>query len=190
VEARDPYTYGHSRKVNAYAVALAETIGLPPDEVSRISTAALLHDVGKVGIPDKILNKKEKLSAADWEIIESHSRLGANIVGNVPNLVPCTPIILHHHERWDGSGYPEGLKEENIPLGARVLAIADAFDAMTSERPYRGALSHKEAVEELRKGAGIQFDPKLVEVFIGIAEAGFPGKVKVGQNPSGELPDS
>ncbi|MCK4221334.1 MAG: diguanylate cyclase, partial [Dehalococcoidia bacterium] len=110
VDAKDHYTYGHSRRVNTYAVALAEAVGLPSDEVSRISTSALLHDIGKIGIPDRILNKKGKLSAEEWEAIKSHPRLGANIVGNIPDLVPCVGNILCHHERWDGAGYPDGLK--------------------------------------------------------------------------------
>jgi putative nucleotidyltransferase with HDIG domain len=182
VEARDPYTYGHSRKVNTYAVALAEAIGLSPDEVSNVSTAALLHDIGKIGVPDKVLNKRGKLGREDWEAIKSHPRLGANIVGNIPNLVPCVSIILYHHERWDGSGYPEGLKGEEIPIGARILAIADSFEAMTSARPYHPALSIEEVIKALRQGAGLQFDPKLVEVFIGIVEAVFPEKVKTGRD--------
>ena len=185
VDAKDHYTYGHSRKVNAYAVALAEAMGLAPDEVSRISTAALLHDIGKIGISDRILGKKGKLNNEDWEAIKAHPRLGANIVGNVPSLAPCVGAILHHHERWDGTGYPEGLKGENIPVEARIMAIADAFDAMTSDRPYRGAYPHERAVEELRKGAGTQFDAKLVEEFISVIQAGFPDKVKAGQG----LPD-
>jgi len=187
VEARDPYIYGHSRKVNTYAVALAEVIGLSPDEVSKVSTAALLHDIGKIGIPDKVLNKKGKLNREDWEAIKAHPRLGANIVGNIPHLVPCVSSILHHHERWDGRGYPEGLKGEEIPLEARILAIADSFEAMTSARPYRPALSHEEVLKELRQGAGTQFDPKLVEVFIGLVEAGFPEKVEIGQDSASEL---
>jgi putative nucleotidyltransferase with HDIG domain len=190
VEARDPYVYGHSRKVNAYAVALAEAIGLRPDEVSRISTAALLHDIGKIAIPDSILNKKGKLSPEDWEVIKSHPRLGANIVANVPSLVPCGDGILYHHERWDGSGYPGGLKGEAIPLDARILAVADAFDAMVSSRPYRGPFPHEKAIEALQKAAGVAFDPKLVDVFIGLVEAGYPEKVKVGEDSGSEQPNS
>ncbi len=190
VEARDHYTYGHSRKVNTYAVALAELIGLSPDEVSKVSTAALLHDIGKIGIPDKILNKKGKLSAEDWEAIKSHPRLGANIVGNIPNLVPCVGSILYHHERWDGGGYPEGLKGEEIPIEARILAIADTFAAMTSARPYRPALHTEEVIEELRRCAGSQFAPDLVEVFIGIIKAGLPEEAKIGRGPPGEAPSS
>jgi len=190
VEAKDPYTYGHSKRVDIYAVALAERIGLSPDEVSALSAAALLHDLGKVGIPDTVLNKKEKLNKDDWEAIKAHPRLGANIVSNIPRLAPTVTSILHHHERWDGSGYPEGLRGEEIPTEARILAIADSFEAMTSARCYRPALSIDEVVKELKKGAGIQFDPKLVEVFIGIIEAGLPEKIKIGQDASSEQPGS
>ncbi len=187
VEAKDPYIYGHSKKVNTYAVALAEAIGLSPEEVSKVSTAALLHDIGKIGIPDKVLNKKGKFNGENWEAIKDHPRLGANIVSNIPNLVPCVSSILHHHERWDGKGYPEGLKGEEIPLEARILAIADSFEAMTSARPHRPALPHEEVVKEFRQGAGIQFDPKLVEVFIGLIKAGFPEGVEIGQDSASEL---
>jgi len=186
VEAKDNYTYGHSKKVNTYAVALAEAIGLSPDEVFKVSTAALLHDIGKIGIPDKVLNKKGELNEEDWRIIKAHPKLGATIIGNIPSLVPCVSSILHHHERWDGGGYPEGLKGEEIPIEARILAIADSFAAMTSVRPYRLALPHEEILKELRQGAGLQFDPKLVEVFTGIIEAGPSEKVKIGQDPSSE----
>jgi len=184
VEAKDPYTYGHSKKVNSYAVALAEAIGLSPEEVSRVSIAALLHDIGKIGVSDKILNKKGKLTKEDWEAIKSHPRLGAIIVGNVPNLVPCVSSILHHHERWDGAGYPDGLKGEQIPIEARILAIADSFEAMSAARPYRPALCSEKVLKELRVGAGTQFDPKLAESFIGIIEAGLPEKVKAGKDSS------
>ena len=184
VEAKDPYIYGHSRKVNTYAVALAEAIRLSPDEVANVSTAALLHDIGKIGIPDKVLNKKGKLNEEDWKAIKAHPKLGATIIRNIPHLAPCVNSILYHHERWDGGGYPEGLKGEEIPIEARILAIADTFEAMTSTRPYRPALHLEEIIKELRKAAGLQFDPKLVEVFIGIVEAGLPDKVKITQQDS------
>jgi diguanylate cyclase (GGDEF)-like protein len=186
VEARDPCTYGHSRKVNTYAVALAEAIGLTSDQVFRVSTAALLHDVGKIGVADKVLNKKGRLSGEEWQAIRSHPKLGATIIGNVPNLVPCVNIVLHHHERWDGDGYPERLKGEEIPIEARILAIADAFEAMTAIRPYRPALCHEKAIEELRRGAGSQFDPGLVEVFIDVIEAGLPERVGMAQQAPGQ----
>ncbi|NWF77364.1 MAG: diguanylate cyclase [Chloroflexi bacterium] len=186
VEARDPYSYGHSRKVNTYAVALAEAIGLSPEEVSKVSTAALLHDIGKIGIPDEVLSKSGKLDEENWEAVKTHPRLGANIVNSIPNLAPCVSSILYHHERWDGSGYPEGLKGEEIPLEARILAIADSFEAMTSARLYRPALSIEQVVEELKKGAGVQFDPQLVEVFIGLIAAGLPERAKISQGSSTE----
>ncbi|MCK4697486.1 MAG: diguanylate cyclase, partial [Dehalococcoidia bacterium] len=184
VEAKDPYIYGHSRKVNTYAMALAESIGLSPDQVANVSTAALLHDIGKIGIPDKVLNKKGKLNEEDWRAVKAHPELGATIIRNIPHLVPCVNIVLYHHERWAGGGYPEGLKGEQIPIEARILAIADSFESMTSARPYRPALPLEETMKQLKQGAGLQFDPKLVDAFIRIVEAGLPGKVKMTQPDS------
>ncbi len=174
IEARDPYTYGHSRKVSSYAVSLAEAIGLPSEKVAIVSTAALLHDIGKIGIPDEVLNKVDKLEPEAWELIHSHPKLSTTIVGHVVSLVSCLPAILHHHERWDGGGYPAGLKGEAIPVEARVLAIADAFDAMTSSRPYRNKLSYKKVMKELKSCSGSQFDPKLVDAFLPIALSAAP----------------
>jgi diguanylate cyclase (GGDEF)-like protein/putative nucleotidyltransferase with HDIG domain len=178
IEARDPFTYGHSKKVSSYAVALAEAIGLPSEKVTVVSTAALLHDIGKIGIPDEVLNKVGKLEAETWDLIQSHARLSATIVGHVVSLVSCLPAILHHHERWDGTGYPSGLKGEAIPIEARILAIADSFDAMTSPRPYRQAMSYKKVLDELKRCAGTQFDPKLVEAFLPIALSTAPEEVR------------
>jgi diguanylate cyclase (GGDEF)-like protein len=169
IEARDPYTYGHSRKVRGYAVALAEALNLPSDKVAIISHAALLHDIGKIGILDEVLNKPGKLDVNERELIKTHPQLSRTIVGHVPSLTPCIPAILHHHERWDGNGYPSGLKDTAIPLEARILSIADSFDAMTSLRPYRAPLSMKEALEEIKLNAGTQFDPTLVVQFLLIA---------------------
>ncbi len=185
IEARDPYTYGHSRKVRKYAVALAEAMELPSEKVTIVSHAALLHDIGKIGILDEILNKPGSLTEQERELINTHPLLSRTIVGHVPSLTPCLPAILHHHERWDGNGYPSGLKGESIPLEARILSIADTFDAITSLRPYRAALSYKEAVKELKRCAGTQFDPKLVEVFLPIALTTFPEEVTVGEKTSG-----
>jgi diguanylate cyclase (GGDEF)-like protein len=169
IEARDQYTYGHSRKVRAYAVALAEALELPAEKVAAISHAALLHDIGKIGVIDEILKKQGKLDELERQSIKFHPQLSKAIVGHVSSLTPCLPAILHHHERWDGNGYPSGLKGEAIPLEARILTIADAFDAMTSLRPYRAPLTYKEAIAELRRCAGFQFDPSLVKKFIPIA---------------------
>jgi diguanylate cyclase (GGDEF)-like protein/putative nucleotidyltransferase with HDIG domain len=184
IEARDQYTYGHSRKVSTYAVALAEAMGLSPEKVAVVSTAALLHDIGKIGIPDEVLNKVGKLEADAWELIRGHPTLSATIVGHVLSLVSCLPAILHHHERWDGTGYPSRLKGEAIPLEGRILAIADAFDAMTAPRPYRDALSYKEALRELKRCSGTQFDPKLVEYFLPIALSTAPEELGVGEDHS------
>jgi len=170
VDAGDHYTCSHSKKVSEYAVALAEALNLEPLEINKLGTCALLHDIGKIGISDEILNKQYELNAEEWKAIKAHPQLGATIVSHVGNLAPYILGILHHHERYDGSGYPRGLKGEEIPLEARILAIADAFAAMTSERPFSNALSYEEALEEIKRGAGKQFDPKLAEVFLSIAQ--------------------
>jgi len=174
VDARDHYTRSHSKKVNEYAVALAEALNLEPLEINRLSTCALLHDIGKIGISDEILNKPGKLTAEEWETIKNHPQLGATIVGRVRELAPCVPGILHHHEKYDGSGYPKGLKGEDIPLEARILAIADAFAAMTSERRYSETLSREQALEEVKQGAGTQFDPNLAEAFLRLMKISTP----------------
>jgi len=168
VDARDHYTSSHSKKVSEYALALAEALKLTPAEIRRLETSALLHDIGKIGISDKILNKRGKLTAEEWEAVKAHPNTGANIAGHAPQLADCLAGIRYHHEKYDGSGYPEGLKSEEIPLEARILAIADAFAAMTSVRSYSDALSPEEAVEEIKRGAGKQFDPRLVEVFLSV----------------------
>jgi putative nucleotidyltransferase with HDIG domain len=170
VDARDHYTRSHSQKVSEYALLIAEALNLGPAEVNKLCTSALLHDIGKVGINDGILNKKGELTAEEWEAIKVHPQLGATIASHAPQLAPCIPGILHHHERYDGGGYPKGLKGEEIPLEARILAIADAFAAMTSTRSFSPAISQEEAVEEIKRGAGTQFDPHLVEVFLSVVQ--------------------
>ncbi len=170
VDAKDHYTYGHSKKVSEYAVAAAEMLGLPADRTATIRAAALLHDIGKIGVPDSILNKQGPLTKTEWEPIKEHPQLGVEILRHVIDLINCLPAILHHHEHYDGTGYPFGLEGNNIPLEARILAIADTYDAITSLRPYRKRLSPQQAFSELKRCAGTQFDPKLVELFCRLME--------------------
>ena len=148
--------------------ALARSLELPDHEVDKIRVAALLHDVGKVGIPQDILEKPSSLTPAEWRSVVQHPRIGQVILEQATTLRDAVPIILHHHERYGGEGYPYGLRGNEIPLGARIVAIADAYDAMIQDRPYKGKISHSAAVEELKRHAGTQFDPELVEIFCDI----------------------
>jgi diguanylate cyclase (GGDEF)-like protein/PAS domain S-box-containing protein len=165
VDARDPYTYGHSGRVAGIAQKIGKARGLSEKELANLYAASLLHDVGKVGVPDAILTKPGALTAEEWVAIKKHSAEGARIVGYVRGLGALVPVILHHHEWYDGTGYPDGLKGEDIPLAARIISVADAYDTMTTARPYREVVSHQEASEELRRCSGTQFDPDLVEAF-------------------------
>ncbi len=166
IEARDPYTVGHSARVTQYAVAIAESMGLNGDEVEEIRLAGLLHDLGKIGVPDNILNKPGRLSEEEYSAIKMHPALSMRIIEPLPQLGNIIPIIYHHHERYDGNGYIEGKAGEKIPLGARIIAVADSFEAMTSDRPYRSALSRGEAIAELMANSGSQFDPRVVDHFL------------------------
>ena len=166
LESKEPYTSGHSERVCYYSDIIAQDLHFPMEQKEELQIATLLHDIGKIGINDAILNKSDKLTAEEWEQIKTHPELGATIASHARQLAPYLPGILHHHERYDGNGYPRGLKGEEIPLEARVLAIADAFAAMTSERHYSTTMSLEDALEELKRGSGKQFDPHLVEVFL------------------------
>lgn len=170
IDAKDTYTKGHSSSVSRYAEALARAINLPQTEVDRIALGALLHDVGKIGIPENVLKKPTHLSDEEWEIMKQHPVIGAEKV-LMPNetLRDLIPMVKYHHEHWDGSGYPEKLKGEEIPFSARIVAIADAYHALISDRPYRKGLSVQKACEILKMGAGIQWDANLVRQFIQIA---------------------
>jgi putative nucleotidyltransferase with HDIG domain len=166
VDARDHYTYGHSKRVSNIAVAIAEAISLDVEMVSRIRNAALLHDIGKIGIADELLNKSDELTDNDFKPIHSHPTLGVSILKHIDGLTHCLPGIQYHHERYDGNGYPYGLAGNNIPLEARIIAISDAYEAMTTPRPYRSrTMTSDDALEEIRKNSGTQFDPELVKVF-------------------------
>lgn len=163
IEAKDPYTRGHSERVAMYSSIIAEEMNLPEDFLNTLNFAALLHDIGKIGIPDEILNKPGKLSQEEFDRIRIHPILGANIVEKIDFLAQASSYIRFHHERQNGRGYPEGLKGENIPLGAAILAVADAFDAMTSDRPYRRAWNLDDTLHEIESNSGIQFRPEVVE---------------------------
>jgi len=170
IEAKDPYTRGHSNSVARYAEALAKTINLPEKEVERIRLGAILHDVGKIGIPESILAKSGPLTDEEWEIMKQHPEIGVSkVVKSIKSLKDLVPIIMHHHENWNGTGYPSKIQGEEIPLGARIVAIADAFHAMISDRPYRKALSLNKAISILKEGAGVQWDKNLVRKFVIIA---------------------
>jgi putative nucleotidyltransferase with HDIG domain len=166
IDAKDPYTHGHSRRVTRYCELIARRMDLSEGEVERIRHAAILHDIGKIGLRLESLNKPHPLSPEERRIFQTHPQKGCKILAPIHFFEELTPIIYHHHEHYDGLGYPEGKAGEEIPLGARILAVADAYDAMTSDRPYRKAMSLDEAVQELRLHAGRQFDPDVVAVFV------------------------
>ena len=166
VDGRDRYTKRHSEDVARYAVYLAERIGLDPETISTVRVAGLLHDVGKIGVPDGILRKPARLTEDEFTIMKQHVALGDMIVRDLPNCDLVRAGIRYHHERWDGGGYPDGLAAEDIPLVARIVAVADAFSAMTTTRPYRKALDVDEALGRLEAAAGSQLDERLVVVFV------------------------
>jgi diguanylate cyclase (GGDEF)-like protein/putative nucleotidyltransferase with HDIG domain len=171
IDAKEQITPNHVRRVQAYATALARALRMPESEVQAVRTAALLHDIGKLAVPDHILAKPGPLTPEELQKVRLHPQMGAAILKSVPFPYPVTPFILSHHERWDGRGYPAGLKGEEIPLGARVVCVVDYFDALTSERPYHKALSEAEAVALLKDEAGNIFDPRVVDAFVRILPA-------------------
>lgn len=172
IDAKDHYTYGHSENVSSYAVALAEEAGFDKGRIDIVKNAGLLHDIGKVGIPESILTKADSLTKEEYDIMKRHVDISISIIKHVPGLIKVIPAIMSHHERYDGNGYPRGIVGENIPIEARCLCIVDAFDAMTTDRPYRKALSVEQAIYELKLYSGTQFDPQLVEVFVKLFEEG------------------
>jgi len=170
VEARDLYTDKHMKDIAEYSVEIARLLGLSDNEIEDTRKAALLHDLGKICVPDHILMKADRLSVDEMDVIKRHPEAGAKIIESVEPIRQAREIIRHHHEWFDGTGYPDGLKGAKIPLGARIISVADAFGAMTTDRPYRKALSIDEAIEELKKFSGLQFDPAVVEIFVSVLQ--------------------
>jgi ribonuclease P protein subunit RPR2 len=173
VEARDAYTGKHAERVTAYGMELARAVGLPIEQTPQIEFGFLLHDIGKVAVPDAILFKTSRLSEEEYALITRHPIVGEEILRDVDFIGEGKLVVRHHHERWDGTGYPDGLSGDAIPLAARVFAVADALDAVTTNRPYRPASDWAEAREEIRKGTGAQFDPEVVAAYDAIPDATF-----------------
>ncbi len=175
IEAKDPYTHGHSARVMEYAVLIAQKLDLPEEEIESLRYAAMLHDIGKIGVRGIILNNPDGLTGEEYDEIKKHPIVGEGIIKPIELLQPIRPFIKHHHEWYNGKGYPYGLSGENIPLGARILAVTDAYDAMKSDRPYRKALTEETAIQELKHGSSTQFDPKIVEIFLEIIKQNLSG---------------
>ncbi len=176
LEAKDPYTSGHSMRVARHARKMAIALDLSEEEQFTLELAAILHDIGKIGMPDHILNKASHLHELEYRIAKEHPVIGSNIVGKIDELKEVAAIIRHHHERYDGSGYPDGLQGEVIPRLARILAIVDAYESIISRRVYKAAKSPEEALQEIAKSAGTQFDPHLVEVFNAVMHSEMAGQ--------------
>ena len=165
LSARDIHTEKHSQRMVNIAYKIGQRMGLGPYDLDRLRLLALLHDIGKIGIPENILFKAEPLTEEDWKIIKNHPNIGYRIAKNIPDFSSIANEILYHHERWDGKGYPAGLKEKETPLLSRIIGLVDAFDVMQSVKYYKKPLSREEAMEEIRINAGTQFDPELVKIF-------------------------
>ncbi len=170
IDAKDPYTCGHSDRVARVAVCLAQALGCDAEQLDTIYLSGLLHDVGKIGIDDQVLRKPGKLTAGEYEHIKTHTEIGYKILSDIKQLDEVLPVVLHHHERWDGKGYPQGLAGEAIPFLARIIAVADSFDAMSSDRPYRSGMTDEQLDAILRDGAGTQWDPRVVDMFFRVRD--------------------
>ena len=170
VDAKDPYTAGHSQRVQRIAVALGRELGLEREQLDVLRFAGLFHDIGKLGVPDAILTKPDRLTELEYEIVKRHPEDGARIVGRLHRLHATVPAVLHHHERWDGNGYPHGLRGDGIPLEAAIVGLADAVDAMTTDRPYSCARTLEDATDEVVRNRGTQFAPVVVDAFVALVE--------------------
>ena len=172
IDAKDHFTFGHSQRVARYACAIAEEMNASKEEVELIRTASLLHDIGKIGVPESILTKQTSLSDEEYETMKRHVDMSITIIKYIPSFSHVIPAVMGHHERWDGYGYPRKIAGENIPFSARCIAIADAFDAITSDRHYKSFLSTEHALEEIERNAGTQFDPQLAQAFVRVVKSG------------------
>jgi putative nucleotidyltransferase with HDIG domain len=172
IDAKDHYTFGHSQRVAEYVTTLANEMALDKSHIEIIREAALLHDIGKIGIPENLLTKTSRLTNQEYDIVKKHVEMSITIIKHLPSMNHVIPAVIGHHERWDGKGYPRGLKEENIPLAARCLAVIDSFDAMTSSRPYRESLSVSSALIEIENNIGTQFDPIIATLFVKLVRNG------------------
>ncbi len=181
VDAKDHYTRGHSESVTKYCVMVGHKLGMSGTDIESLKAAALLHDIGKIGTPDSILRKPGPLQLDEWQVIENHPKIGSEILQKVQELSSIVPAVRHHHERFDGLGYPSGLAGKSIPLVARIIALADSYDAMVSDRTYRTALSREDALDEIKRCAGTQFDPELVEMFVDLVMSDNPADAEQNQ---------
>ena len=170
IDLRDSPTAGHSRRVFLYSMEIARVMGGMDDRLKNIAMGAWLHDIGKLAVPDRILLKPGSLTPEEWEVMRRHAQIGYDLVKNIAFLTDAAEIVLTHHERYDGSGYPQGLQAEKIPVGARIFAVADTLDAMTSDRPYHAALPFQTAREEIERGAGVRYDPQVAAAYLAIPD--------------------
>jgi putative nucleotidyltransferase with HDIG domain len=176
-DMRDPYVGGHAAQVAVYAVALAEEMGLPPDQIELIRQCAFLHDIGKLAIPETILHKPGRLTRIEYEFIKKHAEIGGDLLASTEGLSHLAPFVRHHHEHWNGNGYPLGLAGNDIPLESRILNLCDSVESMASDRPYHRGMSMEEIVEEIRQCRGRQFDPTLADLFVKLILQGGPSFV-------------
>jgi response regulator RpfG family c-di-GMP phosphodiesterase len=168
LDAREHETGNHSQRVSMYTIVLAKAMGLSQKRIQDLSTGALLHDIGKLGVPDSVLLKPGELTSAEWKLMRRHPEIGRSILKDIDFLEPALEVVLNHHEQWDGTGYPAGLKGEAIPRGARIFLVVDAFDTITTDRPYRAAVTFSEAFDEIRRCRATHFDPAVVDCFLTI----------------------
>jgi putative nucleotidyltransferase with HDIG domain len=187
IDAKDPYTRGHSERVATYAETIAVEMGLPPDEVEKVKLSGLLHDVGKIGVDDRIIRKPTALTEEEFELMKTHPVKGATIVASIPQLADVIPGMKYHHEKWQGGGYPAGLKGEEIPFQARIVAVADTFDAMTTTRPYQKAMEIGYVIERMRQFAPSRFDPRVMEAFLRAWEKGNIAPIEESPRPQAVL---